>query len=435
MGSSSRKTSTEASFYPHSFNFKQLFSVAAIILGDGSAESRGLYPLTKRRAEGAIPIAAKYRLIDAVVSNCINSNIHRIYALTQFNSTSLNSHFSRAYSGASALIQVIAASQSPDHNQWFQGSADAVRRCLWIVEEEGPVSEFLVLPSHHLYRMDYQKLITAHRNNKADITLAASFDRMNPDPGFGFLQLNSKNQVVEFSLKSEARGKMSDTGSNGLKSMGIYLINKDTMKKLVHEDFPNANDLKSEVIPGAVSSGMKVQGYIFGGYWEDMRSIEAFYQANMETTKSTAMGYNFFDREMAMYTLAQSLPPTLITDAVITDSLIGDGCIINRCKIKGAVIGTRSKVREGAVIEDSVILGSDSYQAEEENDEEIPIGIGKQTQIRKAIIDKNARIGNNVMIINKDKVEEGDREANGYVIRDGIVVVLRSAAIPHATII
>ncbi|CAL2275594.1 unnamed protein product [Prunus armeniaca] len=424
-------------------------SVAAIVFGDGH-ESQ-LYPLTKRRSQGAIPIAANYRLIDSVVSNCISSNINHIYALTQFNSTSLNSHLSRAYSGVGlgneGFVEVIAAYQSPGNNGWFQGTADAVRRCLWVLEEY-PMTEFLVLPGHHLYRMDYQKLLKAHRDNKAHITVAASIARKLHDPGFGFLDVNSENQVVEFRLKLEGKpvnvvsakssGESKDTAQNSMTSMGIYLINRDIMKRLLEEDFPKANQFASEVIPGAISIGMKVQAYGFDGYWEDMRNIEAFYQANMQSTKDADVGYNFYDRESPVYTLRRCLPPTHITDdCVITNSVIGDGCILNGCRIKDTVIGTRTRIGDGAMIENSVIMGSTIYQLQTEGGEKrkVPIGIGEHTFVRKAIIDKNARIGKNVKIMNKDKAQEADREANGYVIRDGIIVVVRSAVIPDGTIL
>ncbi|KAL4631768.1 hypothetical protein ACB092_04G002400 [Castanea dentata] len=444
-------TNSHESQYPFSLFHPANEGVAAIVFGDGS-ESR-LYPLTKRRSAGAIPIAANYRLVDAVVSNCITSNINKIYALTQCNSASLNSHLSKAYSGLGlgkeGLVEVIAAYQSPEYEGWFQGAADAVRRCLWVMEEY-PVSEFLILPGHHLYKMDYQKIIEAHRNSKADITIAALGASRDQDPGFGFLTVNSENQVLEFRLKSESKpisfvseetSRKCNDISNCYSSMGIYLINKDTVVKLLREHFPKANDFASEVIPGAISIGMKVQGFIFNEYWEDMRSIEAFYQANMESTKKANMGFNFFDIESPMYTLPRCLPSTLITDAVITDSVIGGGCILNRCKIKGTVVGMRAKIREGAVIEDSVIMGSDVYQMEDiqcgmnKNGIDIPIGIGEDTQIRKAIVDKNARIGKNVLIINKDNVQEGNNEANGFIISGGIVVVLRSAVVPDGTIV
>ncbi|XP_031273542.1 inactive glucose-1-phosphate adenylyltransferase small subunit 2, chloroplastic [Pistacia vera] len=428
-------------------------SVAAIVFGDGS-ESR-LYPLTKRRSEGAIPMAANYRLIDAVVSNCINSNINKIYALTQFNSTSLNFHLSRAYSGVfrgkEGFVEVIAAYQGLEEQGWFQGSADAIRRCLWVLEEH-PVDEFLVLPGHHLYKMDYQKLIEGHRNRKADITIVASSAIRDQDPGLGLLKVNSENQVIEFSMKSDsepmssisaqASRRFQNSTHANISSMGIYLINRDVMARLVNEHFPEANDFGYELIPGAISIGMKVEAYRFDGYWEDMRSIEAFYQANMECTKTSNMRYNFYDRDSPVYTMPRCLPPSLIRDALISNSVIGHGCIINRCKIKGTIVGMRTRIGDGATIENSVIMGSDIYQKEdvessanEGQARAIPVGIGEDTQIRKAIIDKNARIGKNVMIINRDNVQEGDREANGYIISGGIVVVLEGALIPDGSIL
>ncbi|XP_043708682.1 inactive glucose-1-phosphate adenylyltransferase small subunit 2, chloroplastic isoform X2 [Telopea speciosissima] len=428
-------------------------SVAAIVFGDGS-ESR-LYPLTKKRSGGAVPIATNYRLIDVVVSNCINSNISKIYALTQFNSTSLNSHLFRAYSGLSlgkeGFVEVIAAYQSSEGLGWFQGTADAIRRCLWVLEEY-PILDFLVLPGHHLYRMDYQKLIEAHRNNNADITISVSCALGNRDPGFGFLKVNSKNQVLEFSerpdreplnfMTAEDSMKSSNDAYPYVASMGIYVIKRDIMTKLLTEFFPKANEITNEIIPGAISMGMKVQSYKFDGYWEDMRSIEAFYQANMDVTKRSTLGFNFYDKDSPLYTLPRCLPPTVITDADVTDSVIGDGCILNRCKVKGSVVGMRTRIEDGAVIEDSVLMGSDIYQEDwiqrckmVGKSDEIPIGIGKDSYIRKAIVDKNARIGKNVQIVNKENVQEGNREADGFVISERIVIVLKSAIIPDCSII
>ncbi|KAK8476836.1 hypothetical protein V6N11_030668 [Hibiscus sabdariffa] len=434
-------------------DFVQWQSVAAIVFGDGS-ESR-LYPLTKRRSEGAIPIASNYRLIDSVVSNCINSNINKIYALTQFNSTSLNSHLSRAYSGAGlgkeGFVEVIAAYQSPDDQGWFQGTADAIRKCMWVLEEY-PVAEFLILPGHHLYKMDYQKLIESHRNRKSDVTIVASnsITVRDQDLGFGVLTINTENQVIQYSLKSDREPEnykvaesltgLSDANYSCIPSMGIYLINRATMVNLLNEHFPKAYYFGTEVIRGALSLGMKVEAYLFEGYWEDMRSIEAFYQANMECIKKSNMGYNFCDRDSPVYTMPRCLPPTIVSDAIITDSVIGDGCILQKCKIKGTVVGMRTKIGDGTIIEDSVIMGSDVYQIEDGRksniySKSVPIGIGKNTEIRKAIVDKNARIGNNVKIINKDNVEEGDREASGYIISGKIMVVLRSAEIPDDSIL
>ncbi|XP_042064732.1 inactive glucose-1-phosphate adenylyltransferase small subunit 2, chloroplastic-like isoform X2 [Salvia splendens] len=449
-------------------------SKPAIVFGDQSPQSR-LYPLTKRRSEAAVPIAGNYRLVDAVLSNCINSNITKIYALTQFNSTSLNSHIARAYSGArlskDGFVEVIAAYQSPDDNGWFQGTADAIRRCLWVLEEY-PVDEFLILPGHHLYRMDYQKLIDAHRRSKAHITVSLFSTAKNEDLGFGIFKLNAQNAVLGFRENEEDSNhhfQANKHDGDEFPSMGIYVINRDVMRMLLTEAFPNVNDLKSHVIPGAISLGMKINGYLFDGYWEDMRSIEAYYRANMETIRRANAMYNFYDRDSPLYTLPRHLPPTLVRDAVITDSIIGDGCILSvskhikslclillycfslidvcvhfplcrtqKCRIKGTVVGIRTRIGDNAVVEDSVIMGSDTYDHNGTSDGEatgIPIGIGDGSHIRKAIIDKHARIGKNVMIINKDNVQEGNREANGYIISGGIIVVIRSAMIPDGTIL
>ncbi|XP_031129265.1 inactive glucose-1-phosphate adenylyltransferase small subunit 2, chloroplastic isoform X2 [Ipomoea triloba] len=422
-------------------------SVAAIVFGDGSHSQ--LYPLTKRRSEAALPIAGNYRLVDAVVSNCINSNITKIYALTQFNSTSLNSHLSRAYSSArfgkdGGFVEVVAAYQSPEGKGWFQGTADAIRRCLWILEEY-PFFELLVLPGYHLYKMDYQKLIEVHRNNNADITVAVSSNTSrhdDEDSGFGFFHVNSENKVTSFNEKpeipaAETSVKINGIGNDSFPSMGIYVVSRDAMIKLLTEHFPLANDLRSEIIPGAISLEMKVYAYKFDGYWEDMRNIEAYYRSNMESTKKTNNAYNFYDRYSPLYTLPRHLPPSLITDAVITDSAIGDGCILNRCRIKNTVVGMRTRVGEGAVIEDSVVLGSDNYESISTEEETIrtPLGIGEGSHIKKAIIDKNARIGKNVKILNRDNVQEGNNEAAGYIVSRGIVVILRSAVIPDGSIV
>ncbi|KAL6578215.1 hypothetical protein OROMI_010543 [Orobanche minor] len=433
-------------------------SVAAIVFGDGSSNSR-LYPLTKRRSESAIPIAGNYRLIDAVISNCINSagSIAKIYVITQFNSTSLNSHISRAYNfsgggriSGEGLVEVIAAYQSPEHNDWFQGNADAIRRCLWLLQEY-PVAEFLILPGHHLYKMDYQKLIDVHRRSEADITVSLFGRTPNEDFGFGIFKLNAENQVLEFIENSETTNTISvekklvnfdENVKYNLPSMGIYVINRDTMINLLTQHFPTVNDFKSQLIPGAISLGMKIHAYGFDGYWEDMRNISAYYCANMESLRKPNKSYRLYDRDSPIYTLPRRLPPTLVSHATIIDSFIGDGCILSKCRIKGTVVGMRTVVRDNAVIEDSVIMGSDHYHHDNVGKREgeagcigIPIGIGEGSYIRKAIVDKNARIGRNVMIINKDSVVEGNMEANGYIISGGIIVIIRSAVISDGSII
>ncbi|KAL1214332.1 Inactive glucose-1-phosphate adenylyltransferase small subunit 2 [Cardamine amara subsp. amara] len=455
----------------HSYNLKQLFvptscpnlsvsnshqlplnqSVAAIVFGGGSDSD--LYPLTKTRSKGAIPIAANYRLIDAVISNCINSDITKIYAITQFNSTSLNSHLSRAYSGfgigKDRFVEVIAAYQSLEDQGWFQGTADAIRRCLWLFEEF-PVTEFLVLPGHHLYRMDYKTLIENHRRSRADITIVGLSSVTDHDSGFGFMEVDSTNLVTRFTIKPEKGQqdlitvkKRTTTRSDGtsscyVQSTGIYVIGREQMMKLLRESFVKAKDLASEIIPGAISQGMKVKAHMFDGYWEDVKSVGAYYRANMESIKSC----RFYDRKCPLYTMPRCLPPSSMSEAVITNSIIGDGCILDRCVVRGSVVGMRTRIADEVIVEDSIIVGSDIYEMEEdvrrkgrEKKIEIPIGIGEKSRIRRAIVDKNARIGKNVMIINRDNVEEGHREAQGYVIREGIIVILRNAVIPNDSIL
>ncbi|EOA40273.1 hypothetical protein CARUB_v10009001mg [Capsella rubella] len=462
-----RSSSDHQHQWRHNYNLKQLFvpsscpnlsvsnsplnqSVAAIVFGGGSDPE--LYPLNKTRSKGAIPIAANYRLIDAVISNCINSDITKIYAITQFNSTSLNSHLSRAYSGfgieKDRFVEVIAAYQSLEDQGWFQGTADAIRRCLWVFEEF-PVTEFLVLPGFHLYKMDYKTLIEDHRRSRADITIVGLSSATDHDSGFGFMEVDSTNLVTRFSIKPEKdqqdfisvenrTTRSEETSSCCVPSTGIYVIGREQMVKLLRECLVKAKDLASEIIPGAISEGMKVKAHMFDGYWEDVKSVGAYYRANMESIKSN----RFYDRQCPLYTMPRCLPPTSMSEAVITDSIIGDGCILDRCVIRGSVVGMRTRIADEVIVEDSVIVGSDIYEMEEdvrrkgrEKKINIRIGIGEKSRIRRAIVDKNARIGKNVMIINRDNVEEGNREAEGYVIRDGIIVILRNAEIPNNSIL
>ncbi|KAK1630112.1 hypothetical protein QYE76_004427 [Lolium multiflorum] len=432
-------------------------SVLGIILGGGAGTR--LYPLTKKRAKPAVPLGANYRLIDIPVSNCLNSNVSKIYVLTQFNSASLNRHLSRAYgtniSGYKneGFVEVLAAQQSPENPNWFQGTADAVRQYLWLFEEHN-VMEFLILAGDHLYRMDYQKFIQAHRETDADITVAALPMDEERATAFGLMKIDDEGRIVEFAEKPKGemlKSMMVDTTILGLDnerakelpyiaSMGIYVFSKDAMLRLLRENFPSANDFGSEVIPGATEIGMRVQAYLYDGYWEDIGTIEAFYNANLGITKKPVPDFSFYDRSAPIYTQSRYLPPSKVLDADVTDSVIGEGCVINHCTINHSVVGLRSCISEGAVIEDSLLMGADYYETE--NDKKvlsetggIPIGIGKNAHIRKAIIDKNARIGENVKIINVDDVQEASRESDGYFIKSGIVTVIKDALIPSGTVI
>eukprot|EP00271_Cylindrocystis_brebissonii_P012247 TRINITY_DN3046_c0_g2_i1.p1 TRINITY_DN3046_c0_g2~~TRINITY_DN3046_c0_g2_i1.p1 ORF type:complete len:523 (+),score=114.14 TRINITY_DN3046_c0_g2_i1:109-1677(+) len=431
-------------------------SVLAIILGGGAGTR--LYPLTKKRAKPAVPLGANYRLIDIPVSNCINSNIRKVYVLTQFNSASLNRHLSRAYTNNmggfrnEGFVEVLAAQQSPENPNWFQGTADAVRQYLWLLEES-PVMEFLILAGDHLYRMDYQKFIQCHRENGADITIAALPMDEKRATAFGLMKIDDKGRIIQFAEKPKGdklRAMQVDTTILGLDakraeempyiaSMGIYVISKKAMIRMLKDDFPEANDFGSEVIPGATKLGATVQAYLYDGYWEDIGTIEAFYNANLNVT-SKSPNFSFYDRSAPIYTQARFLPPSTFSDADISDSVIGDGCIAKNCKIHHSVVGLRSVILGGAVVEDSLLMGADYYETDSQKADVMAaggvlMGIGSNAVIRKAIIDKNARIGSDVQIINRDGVEEAARETDGYFIKSGIVTIIKDAVVAAGTII
>ncbi|XP_055802577.1 glucose-1-phosphate adenylyltransferase small subunit, chloroplastic/amyloplastic-like [Solanum dulcamara] len=432
-------------------------SVLGIILGGGVGIR--LYPLTKKRAKPAVPLGANYRLIDIPVSNCINSTISKIYVLTQFNSASLNRHLSRAYASNiggyknEGFVEVLAAQQSPENPDWFQGTADAVRQYLWLFEEHN-VLEFLILAGDHLYRMDYEKFILAHREADADITVAALPMDEKRASSFGLMKIDEEGRIIEFTEKpkgEQLKAMKVDTTILGLDderakekpyiaSMGIYVITKDVMLNLLQQKFPAANDFGSEVIPGATSIGMRVQAYLFDDYWEDIGTIEAFYNANLGITKKPVPDFSFYDRSAPIYTQPRYLPSSKMLDADITDSVIGEGCVIKSCKIHHSVIGLRSCISAGTIIKDTLLMGADYYETDADRmllyaKGSVPIGIGKNCHIKRAIIDKNARIGDNVKIINIDNIQEAARESDGYFIKSGIVTVIKDAVIPSDTII
>ena len=426
--------------------------VLGIILGGGAGTR--LYPLTKLRAKPAVPLAGKYRLIDIPVSNCINSDILQIYVLTQFNSASLNRHIARTYnfSGFSeGFVEVLAAQQTAENPSWFQGTADAVRQYIWLMEE-WDVDEFLILSGDHLYRMDYRLFVERHRETGADITLSVIPIDEKRASDFGLMKIDSSGRVIDFSEKpkGDALKKMQvDTTTLGLDpeqankmpyiaSMGIYVFKRDVLIDLLNRS-PEQTDFGKEIIP-ASAQDYNVQAYLFNGYWEDIGTIEAFYDANLALTQQPRPPFSFYDEQSPIYTRARYLPPSKLLDCQVTESMIGEGCIIKNCRINHSVLGIRSRVEAGCIIEDSLIMGADFYEpfAERHSDcdtRKIPIGIGTNSTIRRAIIDKNARIGCDVQIINKGRVEEAEREKQGFFIRNGIVVVIKNAVIPDGTVI
>lgn len=401
--------------------------VLSIILGGGAGTR--LYPLTKLRAKPAVPVAGKYRLIDIPVSNCINSEIFKIYVLTQFNSASLNRHIARTYNFTGfneGFVEVLAAQQTPENPNWFQGTADAVRQYLWLMEE-WDVEEYLILSGDHLYRMDYRQFIERHRETGADITLSVIPIDERRASDFGLMKIDDSGRVIDFSEKpkGEALHQMQvDTSVLGLSkeqaqqqpyiaSMGIYVFKKDVLFKLLREGVERT-DFGKEIIPDA-SKDYNVQAYLFDDYWEDIGTIEAFYHANLALTQQPQPPFSFYDEKAPIYTRARYLPPSKLLDCQITESIIGEGCILKNCRIQHSVLGVRSRIESGCVIEESLLMGADFYQASVERqcslaENDIPVGIGTDTIIRGAIIDKNARIGHDVKIINKDNVQEAERE-------------------------
>ncbi|MBD2670825.1 MAG: glucose-1-phosphate adenylyltransferase [Limnospira sp. PMC 1291.21] len=428
--------------------------VLAVILGGGAGTR--LYPLTKMRAKPAVPLAGKYRLIDIPISNCINSEILKIYILTQFNSASLNRHIARTYNFSGftdGFAEVLAAQQTSVTNpQWFQGTADAVRQYLWLMEE-WDVEHFLILSGDHLYRMDYRDFVQRHIDTGADITLSVLPVDEKRASAFGLMKIDeSTGRIIDFSEKpkGEALKQMAvDTSSLGLSpeeaaespyiaSMGIYVFKKDVLFKLL-KDAPDQTDFGKEVIPGAAKDH-NVQAYLFNDYWEDIGTIEAFFEANLALTQQPQPAFSFYDENAPIYTRSRYLPPSKMLDCQITESIIAEGCILKECRIDHSVLGLRSRVESGSLVEDTMLMGSDFYQpfAERQYGLEkgsVPIGIGNNTTIRRAIVDKNARIGRHVQIINKDHVQEAEREEDGFYIRGGITVILKNAVIPDGTII
>ncbi|WP_375498526.1 glucose-1-phosphate adenylyltransferase [uncultured Nostoc sp.] len=426
--------------------------VLSIILGGGAGTR--LYPLTKLRAKPAVPVAGKYRLIDIPVSNCINSEIFKIYVLTQFNSASLNRHIARTYNFTGfneGFVEVLAAQQTPENPNWFQGTADAVRQYLWLMEE-WDVEEYLILSGDHLYRMDYREFIQRHRETGADITLSVIPIDERRASDFGLMKIDDSGRVIDFSEKPKGEALIQmrvDTSVLGLSnelaqqqpyiaSMGIYVFKKEVLFKLLREGIERT-DFGKEIIPDA-SKDYNVQAYLFDDYWEDIGTIEAFYHANLALTQQPQPPFSFYDEKAPIYTRARYLPPTKLLDCHITESIIGEGCILKNCRIQHSVLGVRSRIESGCLIEESLLMGADFYQASVERQSnveqgDIPVGIGADSIIRGAIIDKNASIGHDVKIINKDNVQEADRESQGFYIRSGIVVVLKNAVIPDGTII
>ena len=424
--------------------------VIAVILGGGAGQR--LYPLTKQRAKPAVPLGGKYRLIDIPVSNCINSEVHRIFILTQYNSASLNRHIARTYRFSrftNGFVEILAAEMTPERPDWFQGTADAVRQSLHHIDDYKS-DTVLILSGDHLYRMDYRDFIARHHSMKADLTVGVTAARYEDASGFGLLKTDEQGRIVEFSEKPKGDAlelMRVDTTWLGLSpeeaarrpflaSMGIYVFSKALLQSLLIDEAPQAIDFGKEIIPQVLSK-CNVQAHLFDGYWEDIGTIGAFYRANMEMTLPLPP-FNFFDAEAPIYTRPRYLPGSKLLDCRIQSSIITEGCIINGATVTDSIVGIRSRIEHGARLEGVLMMGADYYQTIDDMQRDIDashprIGVGKNCFIRRAIIDKNARIGAGVQIVNEARASEF--EGDGYFIRDGIVIIPKNGIIADGTVI
>ncbi|HEY8559292.1 MAG TPA: glucose-1-phosphate adenylyltransferase [Pyrinomonadaceae bacterium] len=429
----------------------QYDNVVAVILGGGAGTR--LFPLTKERAKPAVPLGGKYRLIDVPVSNCINSGITQIFVLTQFNSASLNRHIARTYrfsSFSTGFVEVLAAEQRIDSPEWFQGTADAVRQMIPHIRD-WRINTVLILSGDHLYRMDYRKFLQRHFETKADITVSVVPCRPDEAEGFGLLKADDAGRIVEFKEKPKGEALESmrvDTTKFGLTeeesrrrpflaSMGIYVFNYQRLIEFLKADEKHV-DFGKEIIPSAIEK-YNVQAHLFKNYWEDIGTIRAFYDANLDLA-SPLPKFNFFNTEAPIYTRSRYLPPSKVHNCDVDNSMISEGCILNGVYARNSIIGLRSRIDKGARIENSIIMGSDFFESIEEIqnnvDRQLPhVGIGQNTVIRRAIIDKNTRIGSNVQLVNQNNIETADGENGCYYIREGIIIVPKNATILDGTVV
>lgn len=422
-------------------NFMYSKKVVAVILG-GGAGSR-LYPLTASRSKPAVPIAGKYRLVDIPISNCINSNINRIFVLTQFNSASLNKHIKNTYqfSGfSSGFVDILAAEQTPDSKAWFQGTADAVRQSLKHIQNID-FDYVLILSGDQLYQMDFTEMFDNHVNKGADISIATIPVGEREATEFGILKADENSHIHAFIEKpakellpmwiSNTGAEMIGQGRVYLASMGIYIFNRKLLFDLLQVDKLDATDFGKEIIPESINN-KKVVSYQYDGYWTDIGNIYSFFEANLSLTLDIPP-FNLFDNTKMVYSRARMLPPAKISGTTIEQAIIAEGCIIHASKISNSVIGIRSRIGSGTEITSCYIMGCDFYETIEEIAYHVAkgipkAGIGDNCQLTNVIVDKDCRIGNNVVIKGGSHLPDGDHAL--FTIKDGIVVVKKGAIIP-----
>jgi len=416
--------------------------VLSIILGGGQGSR--LYPLTEKRSKPAVPIAGKYRLVDIPISNCINSDIKRMYVLTQFNSASLNRHIKNTYHFSffsSAFVDVLAAEQTPESKSWFQGTADAVRQSMHHIKAHD-FEYALILSGDQLYQMDFNEMIKAHRESNAEISIATIPVNDKDATSFGILKTDENNVVTSFVEKpssdllpdwtSETSEEMKAQGRNHLASMGIYIFNRELLIDLMNN--PETNDFGKEIIPQSIDKH-KTLSYQYEGYWTDIGNIDSFFEANLGFTDDLPQ-FNLYDSKQRTYTNARILPTSKITGTALDRAVIAEGCLINAAKIEKSVIGIRSRIGKDSTIINTYMMGNDDYESLDDinnNKTEILLGIGERCYIKNTIIDKNVRIGDDVRINGGSHLADTEKEE--YVIKDGIVVIRKDAIIPKGFVL
>ncbi|PUZ64614.1 hypothetical protein GQ55_3G156400 [Panicum hallii var. hallii] len=440
-------------------NYADPNEVAAVILGGGTGTQ--LFPLTSTRATPAVPIGGCYRLIDIPMSNCFNSGINKIFVMTQFNSASLNRHIHRTYLGGGinftdGSVEVLAATQMPGEAAgWFQGTADAVRKFIWVLEDyykHKAIEHILILSGDQLYRMDYMELVQKHVDDNADITLSCAPVGESRASDYGLVKFDSSGRVIQFSEKPKGADleemKVDTSFLNFaiddptkypyIASMGVYVFKKDVLLNLLKSRYAQLHDFGSEILPKALHEH-NVQAYVFTDYWEDIGTIRSFFDANMALCEQPPK-FEFYDPKTPFFTSPRYLPPTKSDKCRIKDAIISHGCFLRECTIEHSIVGVRSRLNSGCELKNTMMMGADLYETEDEisrllSEGNVPIGVGENTKISNCIIDMNARVGRNVSITNSEGVQEADRPEEGYYIRSGIVVILKNSTIKDGTVI
>ncbi len=418
--------------------------VLAVILGGGRGTR--LHPLTEVRAKPAVPLGGKYRLIDIPISNCLHDAIEKIYVLTQFNSHSLNRHISQTYrfdTFSTGFVEILAAEQTADNPNWYQGTADAVRQQLRHMMNN-PESQFMVLSGDHLYRMNYRSFVGTHREREADLTIAVKPVTREKARQFGILKMDEDGRIQDFVEKPDTEEQLdelridppenAESDQEFMASMGIYVFERDVLEDVLHE--VDQEDFGKHIIPAAIET-RRVFAHSFNGYWEDIGTIDSFYNANLALTEDDPP-FKFYEPGAPIYTHPRYLEASRVDGCQLDKSIVGDGSNIRNAKIERSVVGLRSQIGPGVHMSHTIMMGADFYEQPSDRDQNrsrgVPdVGIGQGSRIDGAIIDKNARIGRDVTIKNVDWVEE--TEEDNYAIRDGIVVVPKDAVIPDGTVI